>query len=685
MVELLIEKGANVNALSTEPRRSTPAVWAAILGYGKVLKTLIHHGADLSIILSGDETLLEATLKRGRLNTAKILLEAIGGPDYPKDSVALQIATTRSMAEMRPLISTISLMFPQIGTHHTPPEKWDWIKWVLDQGGELVRPRAMLNLLQFALHDREVGMAAELLRLGIDPNTAVFDGDTPLNVAVRRRNKDLLRLLLDAGADPAQPSQNVKRHMLTPLHQAIVQLHFDAEKDTSIVDILLATGKCRLMEGEDAPSTAFAYVLRRFQRWENELAKNLALRMLDSISDVNEDRSDDGCTLMHTAVLYRNTELVEALQQKGADINAKDNFGDTPFLMACRAEPELLDFLIARGADAFAVDNNGFSALHIAAAHGLVPVLKYLLGLDFADKDGLNIEATDKIGRTALIVAMATHHEETALCLLDQGAASTAHRTHDKKRTALHYAAHASMHRVVDRILAQPDSANDINVQDTQGWTPLAVACAAPAPTITANLLSHGAHINNTNPVTGNNALHIALQRPLQMGPGDKRYGDPALVLLQHSDIDIAARDVQHRTPLHLAAQYHNSPAAQLLLSKGASPDAVDAKGKTPLSMCSRPDIAQALLDYGADVNHTDPNGWTPVHHAVNRCWVKVYAVLVRNGADLDLKTSDDGLTARERLQRMGGWDVWVRRETDFMFDDVERERRREGEMKDGF
>ncbi|KAJ5027096.1 ankyrin repeat-containing domain protein [Bipolaris maydis] len=576
MVELLIEKGADVNALSTEPRKSTPAVWAAILGYDKVLKTLIRHGADLSVTLNDEVTLIDATLQRGRLNTAKILLEAI----------------------------------------------------------------------------------------------------------VYRHHKDLLRILLDSGADPALPSKNAETEMLTPLHQAVGQLSEDPKKDTSIVDMMLATGKCRLMEGEEVGSTVFAYVLHRFERRENGLAKELAFRMLDSISDVNGDRSDDGCTLMHAA--FNEPGLIDKLLQKGADINAKDNYGQTPFLMACRSGPGLLQFLVSRGADAFAVNTDGFSALHIAAANGRVATLEYLLNLDFEGKGKLDIEAKTNRGNTPLMIAVGENHEEAALYLLDRGAAPTGHCSDRIKVTALHLAAIASMHRVADRILAAPDSINEINVHDAKGRSPLAIACNAPSPTIVPALLSHGGHINDPNPLTGNTPLQLALQRPHHMGPRDKRHGDPALILLRHPDIDITPRDSHLRHPLHLASLHHNVPATELLLrAKNASPNCTDKYGKTPLSYASNPHIASLLLEHGANVNHAEPNGWTPVHRAIERCWVNAFGVLVRNGADLEARTGDDGLSARERMESMGGYDRWVRREDDFLIEDVKMEERRASELED--
>ncbi|USP74194.1 hypothetical protein yc1106_01468 [Curvularia clavata] len=686
IVEMLLEKGADINVISTEPRETTPAMWAAIYGHDQVLKVLIDHEADLSILSDDNElNILEIALRRGHAKCAKMLLEAIGGPDHPTNSAALQIALTKCMAETRPVVNTISSLMPHINFDGASSGKWGWIKWVLDHGGELIRPRATLNLLHFALLEDEVGALAELLRLGVDPNTTVFDGDTPLHAAVGRDNIKQLQLLLDSGADPARPSQDPDHLSITPLHYAAIRLDGDEKKDTSIIDALLASGRCKILYGDSLDTTVFAYVMNKFERWENKLADKIVIRMIECIPDVNEERSGEGATLMHAAVLSRNHELVDLLLQKGADMNSRDKYGFTPFIIACPTPPEDFDFIISRGADAFAVDRLGRSTLYHAAAHGSMESVRYLLDLGAASDEknnSLSIETTEHRGWTPLIAAITKKHEDIALYLLERGASAT-HYTNDKKRTALHYASLYSMHKLVDKILSDPTASEIINSPDEKGWTPLSLACLAPSPTVVPQLLSHGAEINTRHPFTSDTPLHTAFKRPFSFGPRDARCGDPALLLLKHPSIDLTIRDAQSRTLLHFAAEFHNFPAAELLLSKGASPNDVDASGKTPLALCSRPDTVEALIQAGADVNHAEPNGWTPVHHAVRRCWVAAYAVLVEHGADVEARTADDGMSAKERMERMGGEKAWAGREPDFIAEDMEREKRREKMMSD--
>lgn len=46
MVELLLEKGASINAFDKKDRRAIH--WAAFMGHQDVVRTLVEHGAELN-------------------------------------------------------------------------------------------------------------------------------------------------------------------------------------------------------------------------------------------------------------------------------------------------------------------------------------------------------------------------------------------------------------------------------------------------------------------------------------------------------------------------------------------------------------------------------------------------------------------------------------------------------------
>ena len=157
---------------------------------------------------------------------------------------------------------------------------------------------------------------------------------------------------------------------------------------------------------------------------------------------------------------------------------------------------------------------------------------------------------------------------------------------------------------------------------------------------------------------TANSAMHVYVE--------DQFRADPSLSAARYSG----------RTLLHTAAAVGNLAVVTLLLSLGADPDTLDAGGHTPLycvaNECKRPDaasvvhtliraganvdadggvkrctalhmaarrgnleVARALLEAGASLEHPDSVGDTPLRRAVNCNRIDVATFLARNGADI--------------------------------------------------
>ena len=93
-------------------------------------------------------------------------------------------------------------------------------------------------------------------------------------------------------------------------------------------------------------------------------------------------------------------------------------------------------------------------------------------------------------------------------------------------------------------------------------------------------------------------------------------------------------------TLLHIAAKYSNEKVVQALLGAGASVNAVDSCGRTPLDRATASnslEVVQALLDAGADVNKQDKAKRTPLHHAaISSSSLEVVQALLDVGADVN-------------------------------------------------
>jgi uncharacterized protein len=85
---------------------------------------------------------------------------------------------------------------------------------------------------------------------------------------------------------------------------------------------------------------------------------------------INLDTKDSkGWTLLHYAAQYLTVEIGQILISKGADVNAKDDFGNNVLWRATfssQGKGEFIDLLLRNGADKFAKNKSGISPVDLA-------------------------------------------------------------------------------------------------------------------------------------------------------------------------------------------------------------------------------------------------------------------------------------------------------------------------------
>ncbi len=120
-------------------------------------------------------------------------------------------------------------------------------------------------------------------------------------------------------------------------------------------------------------------------------------------------------------------------------------------------------------------------------------------------------------------------------------------------------------------------------------------------------------------------------------------------------------------TMLHAAALEGNVEEVLGILGGGdVSVSAPDGKGRTALFLAAKSghlSLARALLDAGACPRGDDANEWMwrPLHHAADKGFVEVAALLLERGAGLEAATRSGGwtplhLAARENRPEMVGF-----------------------------
>lgn len=124
-------------------------------------------------------------------------------------------------------------------------------------------------------------------------------------------------------------------------------------------------------------------------------------------------------------------------------------------------------------------------------------------------------------------------------------------------------------------------------------------------------------------------------------------YGqDAAAAQLLAQQAEVTAKDSHGFTPLHWAAMY-DCPGVALLLLAGHAP--IDARephfGWTPLrlaAMHNRLQVAEVLLRAGANPNLKNADGFCPLHEAVVYNRKEIVELLVKYKADLNVKDAND-------------------------------------------
>ena len=376
-------------------------------------------------------------------------------------------------------------------------------------------------------------------------------------------------------------------------------------------------------------------------------------------------------TALHWAVLREDANTADLLIRAGADVNAANDLGVTPLVLACEnGSAALVTALLEESADPNTATSMGETALMACARGGDVDAVAALL-----DRGAALDAGESSRGQTALMWAAAHRHPDVVRVLIAHGAdvharsrvshllvptnayaSGVSHRdTVEMPMGGFTTLLFAALHGDVDSARLLLDAGANVNETAADGLSVLVLAAHSGHTKLVTFLLGRGADVNAA--AVGYTALHAAVLRgDLQMISTLLEDGaDPNARLTKGTRVPrdtnrwVLSSYLAGATPFLLAAKYAEPDIMRVLVSRGADPLLVTNDGTTPLMVAAgltwgwnmedrrdravpdevvtalhqnetrTLDVVMLALELGADVTAANDAGDTALHGATSR------------------------------------------------------------------
>lgn len=304
------------------------------------------------------------------------------------------------------------------------------------------------------------------------------------------------------------------------------------------------------------------------------------------------------------------------LKRGGADVNKRDEAGNTPLIYAClKSARDLVKLLLDNGADVNLGNQRSRMPLHFAAESGNYQIISMLA------EAGADVNCADNNGVTPLMVLAQKGRVDAALKLIKHPDIDISIKD-NSSRTALDYATAGGL-----RELVQALSADETGNIDSYGNTTLHHACMNDQGEVVKVLLKKDPESVNKLNDSGQSPLLLAVSRSNLM----------ITELLLAAGADTSIPDMNGILPLHIAAHDGSLFVGKALIAGGADIGQKTSDGETPLILAAingRNDFTAMLIESGADVNAVDNEEHSALYYASEAGYTEIVEQLLMAGAE---------------------------------------------------
>lgn len=357
------------------------------------------------------------------------------------------------------------------------------------------------------------------------------DAFTPLNRASYKGQTEIVRLLLEKGADAAIGDNENSQ----PIHNAAVAGH------VNVLEILLESGvdiDTRDANGNTALIFSLIYSQFETTNW-----------LIDKGADLKISNNDNVNPLSYASLRGR-LDILKRIIASGANPNHQAQSGRTALIFAAGNDhTEVAEYLLQSGADTEIPENYGRTPLlWVARENGNAEMAALLI------KYGADINARDRFDDTPLVLAAWRGFSEIVNLLLDSGA--EVETTGDNGEELLNYSVEKGLGRLFSKLA---ESNMDLKMKNRYGSSLLHSAAQGGSVDIINTFIEKGFDVKETD-VFGWTPLHYAAW---------KGRSEAAQILIEKG-ANINARSLSGLTPFNLADSKNREEAKELLISRGA-------------------------------------------------------------------------------------------------------------------
>lgn len=537
---------------------------------------------------------------------------------------------------------------------------WTWLR-VKRLAEDSTQPLGFTDLI-LASELGLVALAKHLLSQGIDVNAMDKEGAAALNRAVENRNIDMVRILLDSGADVEAGGD-----WETPWREEL-------DENGSLREVKAFSGRPLMLATKND---------------DHDMVQSLLASGADPDAR-SIDENLPGRTALHFATIMGDEPMMRVLLENGADVHARvsdcgslqgkatrkdreELIGNKHLLKKDIPWADLLTLRVQMTALEIAVLEDDAGKVRLLLEYGADPEAEVLLDDEVQETDSCSLQSDTSEKSISIPVSpnegqevcdgstdgedverLSTKDSDQARFYGDDVCSESSLVSKDdvesvnlpaevleeweraieaiSKFTVFHLAVSRGAEDVV-RLLLQYGASTKPGSATPSEPTALHLATILACGKVTGLLPDQTVNVDPKD-LSGNTSLPVAVWHG---------YRNVFNELLEHA-VDVNVKDNTGTTPLHLAAFENCHSLLRDLLGQGADPHAEDKNGNSPLLIAVLRGYDQAVKEfirYGADLNTKNKYGFTALHVAAQHGHDLIVRELLGHGVDLNSRDSN--------------------------------------------